>query len=231
VFFRSVVKIAAVALAGWLPLGTAQAATVGGISATFDITGDYEFSSPQGGPNVFSVNGTFAGTLDSFDPYTTTPYRLGAWLTITDDLYGTVFDDGGSIVTPPVTPIDVYFDVATYISSDPFLSGLVSSVVDAFITAGEPGGLVIDLSPTDIFSFSWALDYINPTGLGGTYALSLTTDEIFSATTLPGGVSAPDNGSGDFALSLSVTPVPLPPMLPVLGFAVAGLWAMRRRLS
>ena len=228
-------KTIAVSLCALVPALEASAAVAPapfGIMATFDITGDWEFSSPSGGPNVFTIDGEFEGELINFDPNLTSAYHLSAALEISDDTNGVLLSESGSFDTPVINPAQLYSDLLNLIAVDTELQNLVGAVIGGITQAGTPAGLTIPFSATDFLFFKWELDSLTSTTLDGTFDIAFTTNATFSDVNLPiFGNILPDNETGSFALSTSVQPVPVPPALPLLGAGMLGLWGFRRLRS
>jgi len=202
-----------------------------------------------GGIGEIWIDGSFTGTVQNFDPVAVTPYRLSASLTATPapffDLEPLAL--AGSFVTPPVS-LEMAYMAALDFLFDVFTPEEIDAAIDAisgFIAAAEGEGTSVVL-PGDggTLFFAWdnfVLD--EPTlSVSGDFELGYTAPGFLSEDPLILLSEGSDDSIfvdplpptpalfGTYDLDLAIGPevIPLPPALPLLGFAVAGLWGLRR---
>ena len=184
--------------------------------------------------------------MQNFDPVTVTPYRLSAALTATPaplfDLEPLAF--AGSFVTPPIS-LELAYMAAVDFLLDTFTPEEIDAAIAAisgFIDAAQGTGTSVGLPDGGTLFFLWdnfVLDEPNLT-ITGDFELGYTAPGfeepvlVFSAASegsiFDEPVLRPVGIYGTYDLDLAIAPevIPLPPALPLLGFAVAGLWGLRR---
>lgn len=202
--------------------------------ATFDIDGLFALSPDRPGSNL-SVEGSFTGSLQPFDPSTFGTYTLTAsGITLNSfSLPDTAFALPGTTFTAIIgNPVGAVFAALDTGPGSPYFAlnrlttnPQVTTVFDVDFTSRLPAALA--------------------GGFDGTLTAPFPLDRVFEQLLadldpqnllFPSRLDIPDDASGRFAATFDVSfeptalaVVPLPATLPLLGAGVLGLIYLRRR--
>lgn len=221
--FLTVIK-GAICAAGLAAFATgAQAATVAAIEVEGFATLGSGAVDGGGTVEALKLDGKFSAFLDiSVDPFAPADYTFAAALevggaTILDDSF-TAFTTGIDILEEALLVVDLI---------DAFLPGVLGSVLNEAFDGS--------LAQTEIAPDLWlGLDF----DIAGTDPSAVSAEGSFVAVLSGGqledpsavfGFLPPVSFAGAATISANVAAVPLPASAPMLGFALLGLIALRRR--
>lgn len=219
---------------------SAQAATLANLSIS---NGTYSVTDGQ----IITITGDFTGDASGYlglaDPFDPAQLVFSASLGVNGD---TVFDGRRDpLDIPPAFVLFAAFQAAGDLNA---ASGGGLGAAADYAVAGQgrvDATDVFDFGIADLF-FSYTGGITGPASLAGSFTATIArTDTRFGTLTdlinggllelsllglpVPSGFAFPSTDSGVFEASLSISTVPLPAGLPLLGAGLVGLIALRRR--
>lgn len=189
--------------------------------------------------STWDVTGSFAGTVQHFDPDTVTPYAIGVSLSATLDgpEAPPPFSFSETFVTDPVSLTIVRDLVTDFVLAEttPAERQAAFDAVTAFVAdAGDGDGATATLPDGGEFFFAWSNFSSTANSASGDFEMRYEP-AVPALRNEPASFILNEEGpgtlSGTYGIGLSIAPaaVPLPAGLSLMGLALAGLWTLRRR--